>query len=462
MQKIEDRVLTPEDLQDKIGYHLSKPQLVMDYWWWKVKFLVVLSGKRVGKSGWISYKLIEQSYNKNHTYWVVGRTFDIVDRVWDELEKHAKILGFNIEQKQGRPYRITNPISGSIIEAKSTANGWEHLRGKSVDGVVIDEACLLQKEAYDNDIEPNLMTTGGWCVLISNAPESSANWFMVNYNKAIQYYKKYKELSDEEQKVTACQYAALHFTSYDSPFIPNEVLDRKKAEFIAEGKEDVWSRQYMAAPPSLKGEVFEYGLNDCLADEFFTPSKEFEHGRFVGVLDPARKRDKPVLCIWDKKIKTAVKFYEFDKMPAPDLEKEVIEKLELWGCFKFIIDETGSGLFLLDYFKKALIGKNIMCSGMSLAGGKKNTIIEALKSRIENWSIKFVRDPELLRELEVFTKKELASGIMQYSAPKNDYDDYVDALAIANYEDMTYSYIAINNYSNKQNIVKNATSIIHS
>jgi len=455
-------LLDTEELQRKLDYKLSEPQMVMDYYWSKFPYLAILSGKRVGKTGWVRYKAIEQSFNKEKRYWVIARTFSLSDRVWDGLTQFAKKLDFEIDKDRRR---VINPLTGSMIEAYSTNNGYEHLRGESVDGVFVEEACLVQRDAYDNDIEPNLLTTAGFAVLISNAPASSANWFMQKWFKYKSIYKLYhgRDLTPEEEEKH--KYAALHFTSYDSPFIPKHILDEKKAQLLSEGKKDVWERQYMAMPPNLKGEVFEYGLNDCLADDFFLP-QPFEYGRFVGVLDPARKKDKPVLCIWDKKIKTAVKFYEFEKCPAPDLEEAVIKKLELWGCYKFIIDETGGGFYLLDHFKKTLRekitdkNKRIVCSGLSLAGGKKNMIIDALKSRIENWAIQIVRDPELLRQLEVFTKRELASGQITYSAPKGDYDDYVDALAIANWEDLNYPYTEQRIISSVN--TKNKISIIHS
>lgn len=440
--------------EEKIGYKLSKPQLVMEYYFLLFRFLFILSGKRVGKTGYVAYKLAQVLFTEEKkTYWIVGRTFEIISRIWDELEVHAEKLGYQVLQKQGRPYRIINPANGSYVQANSTANGWEHLRGKTVDGVVIDEACLLQGEAYDSDIEPNLMTSNGWCILISNAPATSANWFMLKWELAKKRYKDYLRMSEAGQKEKPCEYVALHFTSYDSPFIKKETLDKKKEELIAQGKLDVWNRQYMAQPPSLRGEVFDSGLNDCLSTEFFFPPAEYHEGRFLAVFDPARRKDKPVLCIWDKKIKTAVKFYEFDKMPAPDLEREVLEKVLMWKCYKILLDDTGGGYWLVDHIKATVRekGLRLIVVGMSLAGGKKNTIIEALKQRIENWSIRFERNPELLRQLEVFTKKETSNGIMQYSAPKGDFDDYVDALAMANWDDMTYEYVEIKNNNNYTN-----------
>ncbi len=436
------QALSPEKLQERLGYYLSKPQLIMDYWWYLSRFMYILSGKRVGKSGWIAYKLIEQSYNKDHIYWIVCRSFDLVDRVWADVEKHARKLGFDIVESKGYGRRITNPETGSIIEAKSTKHGWEHLRGVPVDGVVIDEATLMQKEAYDNDIEPNLMTTGGWCVLITNAPRSSANWFMTKYEKGIKFLKEWKA-GGRQGKL---DHVSLHFTSYDSPFIPKEELDKKRDELLAEGKEDIWNTQYMAKPPSLKGEVFSSGIDDCIVPDTFIPGR-YEKGRYIAAFDPARKRDKPVLCIWDKQEHTAMKFYEMERMPAPDVEAAVIAKIKMWNVSKLVVDDTGGGFYLVDHFRRTFKDKNmdIICIGLSFSGGqkrkkKKNMIIEALKQRIENWSIRFIRDPELLRQLESFIITETDGGSVKYTAPKGDYDDFVDVLGIANWEDIVYPY----------------------
>ena len=452
--------LSKERLSELIGYTLSKPQKVMDYAFSVARHLAILSGKRVGKTGYVHYKLLEQSFNRHHVYWVVGRTYEIVGRVWDELEDSAKKMGFICEKKQGKPYRIINPMTETIIQAQSTNQGYTHLRGKSLNGVVIDEACLLQANAFDSDIEPNLTTTGGWSILTSNAPPSSSNWFMQKYYTYKKEQKKWIAAGSNGRS----EYAALHFSSYDAPFVPREELDKIKRRLISEGKTDIWNREYMATPPMLKGEVFEYGLEDCCVDNTFFPDVKIPYGRFIASLDPARKKDKPVLCIWDKKIKTAVRFYEYDKMPAPDLEAAVFKDLKKWGVYKLVTDETGGGFYLVDHLKKTARDNsmNIVMTGMSLAGGKKNTIIEALKSRIEQWAIRFVRDPELLRQLECMIAKELDSGYIRYTAPKGDYDDYVDAIAIANYEDMQYPYSEEQINFNINKPVRNNISIIHS
>ncbi|RLI02738.1 hypothetical protein DRO38_03600 [Candidatus Bathyarchaeota archaeon] len=223
----------------------------------------------------------------------------------------------------------------------------------------------------------------------------------------------------------------------------------------------------MAKPPSLKGEVFECGLEDGCTDELFLPNPGAPFGRFSAVLDPARKKDVPVLCIFDKKIKTAVRFYEYDRMPAPDLEDAVLIDCAKWGAYKLTVDETGGGFYVVDHLKQKIRerGKQMIVKGISLAGGTKALIIEQLKHRIESWSIRYTRDPELLRQLENFTIKELDSGSIRYSAPKGDYDDYVDALAIANSEDIKYPYNeqqVVANSSRMARHKQNSISIIHS
>lgn len=421
------KVIDNEKLQAQLEYYLSEPQQAMDYYWHLHKHMAILSGKRVGKTGWVAYLLIRESFNKKHTYWVIGRSYDITNRVWDELLSHAYKLGFEIDKKNNR---ITNPFSGSVIEAKSTNNGYQHLRGKSLHGVVVDEAILLQSKAFDSDLRPNLKTTNGWSVLISNAPISSANWFVKKYQQYKSIYNKSKEVGKDSP------YIALHFTSYDSPFISKEALDEERAIVDKE----TFEREYLAMPPDLRGEVFRFGLKDFFTRTKFTPPEKEHRRRYFAVLDPARKHDEPVLCIWDRKLKTAIRFYAFEKVPAPDLENVVIEKLKLWKCYKLIVDETGGGFYLVDHFKQKLRKDGILVRGMSLAGGKKNLIIDKLVSRIENWEIQAVDDPKLKHQMEVFTIKELPSGAISYTAPKGEFDDYVDALAIANYEDLCHNY----------------------
>ncbi len=66
-------------------------------------------------------------------------------------------------------------VNGSTIELKGTENAMA-LRGRSLAGVVLDEAAFMDSEVWFEVIRPALADKQGWALFIST-PDGTASWF---------------------------------------------------------------------------------------------------------------------------------------------------------------------------------------------------------------------------------------------------------------------------------------------
>ena len=66
-------------------------------------------------------------------------------------------------------------VNGSVIELKGTENAMA-LRGRSLSGVVLDEAAFMDSSVWFEVIRPALADKQGWALFIST-PDGTASWF---------------------------------------------------------------------------------------------------------------------------------------------------------------------------------------------------------------------------------------------------------------------------------------------
>jgi len=94
------------------------------------------------------------------------------DIAWKALKKLVPKVW--IESKNETDLRL-ELINGSSIELKGTENAMA-LRGRSLAGVVLDEAAFMDSEVWFEVIRPALADKQGWALFIST-PDGTASWF---------------------------------------------------------------------------------------------------------------------------------------------------------------------------------------------------------------------------------------------------------------------------------------------
>lgn len=107
----------------------------------------------------------------SHVWWVVPDMPTTGRDRWRDLKKALRgawTLKNEVE------HRIELPGGGSITIR--SADDPDSLRGPSLDGVVLDEAALMDPDTWTEALRPALSDFDGWAIFIST-PKGRANWF---------------------------------------------------------------------------------------------------------------------------------------------------------------------------------------------------------------------------------------------------------------------------------------------
>ena len=140
----------------------------------KKRFRVLVAGRRFGKSYLSCIELLRGAINRpGETFFYCAPTYRMAkDIAWKVLKRLVPKVW--IRAKNETDLRL-DLINGSSIELKGTENAMA-LRGRSLAGVVLDEAAFMESEVWFEVIRPALADKEGWALFIST-PDGTASWF---------------------------------------------------------------------------------------------------------------------------------------------------------------------------------------------------------------------------------------------------------------------------------------------
>ena len=157
----------------------NKPEISLRYAQGEVfnsdkRFRVLVAGRRFGKSYLSCIELLRGAINRpGETYFYCAPTYRMAkDIAWKELKRLVPKVW--IQSKNETALRL-ELINGSTIELKGTENAMA-LRGRSLAGVVLDEAAFMDRDVWAEVIRPALADKQGWALFIST-PDGTASWF---------------------------------------------------------------------------------------------------------------------------------------------------------------------------------------------------------------------------------------------------------------------------------------------
>ena len=138
------------------------------------RFRVLVAGRRFGKSYLSCIELLKAAISRpGETYFYCAPTYRMAkDIAWKEIKR--LIPNEWIKNKNESDLKI-ELINDSTIELKGTENAMA-LRGRSLAGVVLDEAAFMDSEVWFEVIRPALADKQGWTLFIST-PDGTASWF---------------------------------------------------------------------------------------------------------------------------------------------------------------------------------------------------------------------------------------------------------------------------------------------
>ena len=140
----------------------------------KKRFRVLVAGRRFGKSYLSCIELLNAAIARpGETYFYCAPTYRMAkDIAWKEIKKLVPREW--VKSKNETDLKI-ELINDSMIELKGTENAMA-LRGRSLAGVVLDEAAFMDSEVWFQVIRPALADKQGWALFIST-PDGTASWF---------------------------------------------------------------------------------------------------------------------------------------------------------------------------------------------------------------------------------------------------------------------------------------------
>ena len=228
----------------EIPFRLTKPQLeiLRD----PHRFKIVNAGRRFGKSFVSGAAILEQiSKKKNSVIWYVAPTWDMAKKImWDDwLPKNIPKEWVAEVNKMDKAYKF---INGSILYVV-TADNPEHLRGSSLDLVIMDECAFMKDDVWDT-VSPALGDKMGRAILVSTP--KGYNWF----------YKTFKEALEDKD------WATFQYTTLDGGNVPIEEIERQKRNMSPK----MFAQEYLANFENLASRVydmFDREQNICDLDE---------------------------------------------------------------------------------------------------------------------------------------------------------------------------------------------------
>ena len=177
----------------------------------------------------------------NREIWVVAPTNELATRVWDRVEKWARLFPSSLKPRKqdlikGRS--IENVLTGSMLRIKS-ADIPVQLKGEAGDLVIIEECGDMNEDIWPEYLEPfisEIRSTGekGKAVFIGNA-SAKGSWF----------HRMWLRKEDKENAsfwIPTAIEKNKEVISTNNPLVDLEELDRIKLGL----PDRVWRKQWLA------------------------------------------------------------------------------------------------------------------------------------------------------------------------------------------------------------------------
>jgi hypothetical protein len=176
------------------------------------RFRVLVAGRRFGKSYLSCIELLRGAIERpGETFFYAAPTYRMAkDIAWKVLKRLVPKAWIKSKNETDLKIELVN---GSTIELKGTENAMA-LRGRSLAGVVLDEAAFMDAEVWFEVIRPALADKQGWALFIST-PDGTASWFYELW--------QYADSGDKD-------WSRWQFTTIDGDNVPPEEIEAARAQ----------------------------------------------------------------------------------------------------------------------------------------------------------------------------------------------------------------------------------------
>ena len=145
----------------------------------RTRFRVLVAGRRFGKSYLACIELVRGAIEKpGEVFFYAAPTYRMAkDIAWKLIKQLVPKQWIKAKNESDLKIEL---INGSLIEIKGTENAMA-LRGRSLSGIVLDEAAFMDSAVWFEVLRPALADKQGWALFIST-PEGTASWFYDLWN----------------------------------------------------------------------------------------------------------------------------------------------------------------------------------------------------------------------------------------------------------------------------------------
>ena len=192
------------------------------------RFKVICCGRRWGKTILGIVLCISAALRGGRVWWVAPAYKEALEG-WEYLRR--LVVGVTYERSE----LVARFPGGGSIQIR-TGDNPDALRGAGLDGVVLDEAAVMKREAWELALRPALVDRQGWAVFISTPQHF--NWF----------YDLYAAAERQQDDTWACWQRP----SWDNPYLAESEITQAQRDMTPED----FDQEFGASFTAVGGAVF--------------------------------------------------------------------------------------------------------------------------------------------------------------------------------------------------------------
>ena len=299
-------------------------------------------------------------------------------------------------------------MTGGVIEFWSLENK-NAGRGRKYARVIVDEAAFVAGlfDIWVMSILPTLADFAGDAYIFST-PKGRNDFYRLWL------------LAEKSPDL----WSTWHMPTHVNPYISESELLILKGSMT----EDAWRQEVLAEFLDDGGGVFRYIERAATA----TPQDEYEvdeegeaHEYAIGV-DWGKHGDFSVFAVFDATLNELVYIESSNKVDYTLQRGRLKALCERFDPYVVLAEKNSIG----DPNIEMLLSDDIPVEPFNTTNASKKNAVESFALALEQQAVKIVPDAELVRQLGAYEGVRLPSGLLRYTAPQGDHDDYVMAAII--------------------------------
>lgn len=359
-------------------------------------------------------------------------TFGQCEIGWRELQRACAGAAHFARNRM----EVTYPSGGSVTFR--SLDDPDNARGLTANGVIIDEAPLIQERAWYEVIRPIISDTDGWAVLMGTPKGKNYFW-----REAIQAKNRPDSIFFQAPTLGVKKglFGSLERAPHD---LENPFFKFEEAQLLADTMTEMtFQQEFLAEFVDSGGGVFRHVTDAPVAR--LQERGEAGHQYVMGV-DWGKYNDFTVIIIldltastiphvtigspWDRRELPVIEVCYIDRFNQVDYTLQMGRLLAAYEKFHpgiIVAERNAAGEPLIEVMQRM----NLPVFPFITGNATKALAIDALALALERGQLALPQNEILINELLSFDAERLPSGMLRYAAPEGMHDDVTMALAMA-------------------------------